>query len=62
MLAVGTKSPERAWVQEQYDKCFAMHSNGNYNSTEKVFECYRTPFARHPKLMFSAKYSEREKQ
>jgi hypothetical protein len=56
LLTSCAKNPEMIWLQEQTDRCFATYGKAHYNHTEKIFECYNKPFARYPKLMFSAKY------
>ena len=53
---ISPPSAESVWVKKQARRCDAMRSRFTY--TDGVAECWRTPFMRRPKKMFSLRYKE----
>jgi hypothetical protein len=46
----------KLWVDKQYARCRAMASRGVFDEDTARFECWRSPLARYPKLMFKETY------
>ena len=50
-------TPEQKFVIAMQDKCLAAaNSRGHYDQPAAKFECWRKPFMRHPKLIFTESY------
>ena len=50
-------TPEQKFVAAMHDKCLAAaNSRGHYDQPAGKFECWRKPFMRHPKLIFTEKF------
>jgi hypothetical protein len=49
--------PEHRFLAAMQDKCMAAaNSRGHYDQPAGKFECWRKPFMRHPKLIFTEQY------
>lgn len=47
---------EQSWVNTKISRCHAMKGRLDYDKATKTAECYRTPFMRQPKLVFSEEF------
>lgn len=49
-------TPEQAWGQKQAADCRSIRGEVNYDTETGVMTCWRTPFMRHPKIVWERKY------